>query len=308
MKTTAHAKEDAASTHVLAQFASLLRSGDVQAALALTETASENSAKPDVAAPEGAEADVVGRIASPPLDTLSFIERRQSGGGYNYWANVPAASSYAEECEIGGRLAEEFLTFIGKYHNNGNGALLGPIVIDMDKNGAGRGHKIGFMNTISKYAMGAAYLLHAENHAPEHPWNKCRRLGRELAEALESTGEQQFAYIAPKGSGTPTLLFGHLDYHPSRETLNATPDIRGTPQQGQDFSELFYELINLAELAEATLDILREMDYTHGDGSRNAELDRVVALQRVLCTNLGRLRESAEVLDGPKTWVPASSA
>ncbi|MBY3301490.1 hypothetical protein HFO04_01530 [Rhizobium laguerreae] len=305
MTANAHAKEDAASTHVLAQLASLLRSGDVQAALALTETASANSANPAEAAPEGAEADVIGRIASPPLDTLSFIERRKSGGGYNYWANVPAASSYADECEIGGRLAEEFASFIGKYHNNGNGALLGSIVIDMEKNGAGRGHKIGFLNTINKYAMGAAYFLHADAQESEQPWTKCRRLGRELAEALESTGEQQFAYIAPKGSGTPTLLFGHLDYHPSTETCNATS---GAPEDGQDLSELFYELINLAELAAATLDILREMNYTRGDGSRNAELDRVVALQRVLCTNLGRLRESAEVLDGPRTWVPASIA
>ncbi|NNH67988.1 hypothetical protein [Rhizobium laguerreae] len=305
MTANAHAKEDAASTHVLAQLASLLRSGDVQAALALTEAASADGAILDEAAPEEAETDAVRRIASPPLNTLSFIERRKSGGGYNYWANVPAAGSYSEECETGGRLAEEFLTFIGKYHNNGNGALLGPIVIDMDKNGAGRGHKIGFLNTINKYAMGAAYFLHADAPETEHPWAKCRRLGRELAEALESAGEQQFAYIAPKGSGAPTLLFGHLDYHPSTETTNATS---GAAAEGQDFSELFYELINLAELAEATLDILREMDYTHSDGSRNAELDRVVALQRVLCTNLGRLRETAEVLDGPNTWVPGSSA
>ncbi|MBB4505990.1 hypothetical protein [Rhizobium leguminosarum] len=302
MTAIAKAKEDPASAHVLAQLASLLRSGDVQAALALTEAASANSAKPTEAAPEEAEIDAVGRIASPPLDTLSFIERRKSGGGYNYWANVPAAGSYSEECETGGRLAEEFLTFIGKYHNNGNGALLGPIVIDMDKNGAGRGHKIGFLNTINKYAMGAAYFLHADAQESEHPWAKCRRLGRELAEALESTGEQQFAYIAPKGSGAPTLLFGHLDYHPSTETTNATS---GAAEEGQDFSELFYELINLAQLAEATLDILREMDYTHGDGSRNAELDRVAALQRVLCTNLGRLRESAEILDGPTKWLAA---
>ncbi|MGO6875575.1 hypothetical protein ACCS85_27605 [Rhizobium ruizarguesonis] len=304
MKSTAHAKEDAVSTHVLAQLASLLRSGDVQAALALSEAALPNTVTPDEPAIENTEAVEVRRIVSPPLDTLSFIERRQSGGGYNYWANVPAASSYADECEIGGRLAEEFASFIGKYHNNGNGALLGSIVIDMEKNGAGRGHKIGFLNTINKYAMGAAYFLHADAQGSEHPWAKCRRLGRELAEALESTGEQQFAYIAPNGSGTPTLLFGHLDYHPSTKTLNATPDIRGT-EEGQDFSELFYELINLVELSEATLDILREMDYTHGDGSRNAELDRVVALQRVLCTNLGRLRESAEVLDGAKKWVAA---
>ncbi|MGR9412218.1 hypothetical protein [Rhizobium leguminosarum] len=302
MKTTAHAKEDAGSAHVLARLASLLRSGDVQAALALTEAASANSANPHEAAPEEAATDAVRRIVSPPLDTLSFIERRQSGGGYNYWANVPAASSYADECEIGGRLAEEFASFIGKYHNNGNGALLGSIVIDMEKNGAGRGHKIGFLNTINKYAMGAAYFLHADAQESEHPWAKCRRLGRELAEALESTGEQQFAYIASKGSGTPTLLFGHLDYHPSTETTNAAS---GAAEEGQDFSELFYELINLAELAEATFDILREMDYTHGDGSRNAELDRVAALQRVLCTNLARLRESAEILDGPTRWVAA---
>ncbi|MBB4255457.1 hypothetical protein [Rhizobium sp. BK008] len=303
MTANAHAKEDAASTHVLAQLASLLRSGDVQAALALTEATSAR-ATPDEAAPEDAEADVVGRIASPPLDTLSFVERRQSEGGYNYWANVPAASSYADECEIGGRLAEEFLTFIGKYHNNGNGALLGPIVIDMEKNGASRGHKISFLNTINKYAMGAAYLLHSNSDEPEQPWKKCRRLGLELAEALKSTGEEQFAYIAPEASGTPTVLFGHLDYHPSTKTLNATPDIRGT-EEGQDFSELFYELINLVELAEATLDILREMDYTRGDGSRNAELDRVVGLQRVLCTNLAKLRETAGIFDGPTRWVVA---
>ncbi|NEI66857.1 hypothetical protein [Rhizobium leguminosarum] len=305
MTANAHAQEHAASTHVLAQLASLLRSGDVQAALALTETASANSAKPDVAAPEGAEADVVGRIASPLLDTLSFIERRKSGGGYNYWANVPAASSYADECEIGGRLAEEFASFIGKYHNNGNGALLGSIVIDMEKNGAGRGHKIGFLNTINKYAMGAAYFLHADAQESEHPWAKCRRLGNELAEALKSTGEEQFAYIAPKGSGTPTVLFGHLDYHPSTDALTSTPRLSSEPEEGQDFSELFYELINLAELAEATLDILREMDYTHSDGSRNAELDRVVGLQRVLCSNLAKLRETAGIFDGPARWVAA---
>ena len=306
MTANAHAKEDAASTHVLAQLASLLRSGDVQAALALSEAALPNTVTPNEPAIEDTVAGEVRRIASPPLDTLSFIERRQSGGGYDYWANVPAASSYTGECEIGGRLAEEFIDFIGRYHNNGNGALLGSIVIDMEKNGASRGHKIGFLNTINKYAMGAGYLLHSNSDEPEHPWKKCRRLGRELAEALKSTGEEQFAYIAPKGSGTPTLLFGHLDYHPSTKTLNATPDIRGT-EEGRDFSELFYELINLVELAEATLDILREMDYTHGDGSRNAELDRVSGLLHVLCSNLGRLRESAAILDGPTMWVPARS-
>lgn len=303
MQETAYAKEDAAPAHVLARLASLLRSGDYQAALALSETALPGGVTPDEHASEGAEGDVVRRIPSPPMDTLSFVQRRTGGGGYNYWANVPVASSYSDECEIGGRLAEEFVGFIGKYHNNGNGALLGSIVIDMEKNGASRGHKVGFMNTINKYAMGAAYLLHSDDQQSEHPWAKCRRLGRELAEALKSTGEEQFAYVAPNGSATPTLLFGHLDYHPSKEIPNATPDHRGAPEEGQDLSELFYDLINLVELAEAASDILREMDYTHADGSRNTELDRVAALQRVLCTNLSRLRDAAEVLDGQITRV-----
>ncbi|MBB2678698.1 UNVERIFIED_ORG: hypothetical protein M2312_002201 [Rhizobium esperanzae] len=298
MKATAYAKEDAAPAHVLAQLASLLRNGDYQAALALSEATLPRSVTADEPTLKGAEADMVKRIPSPSLDALSFVERRPIGGGYNYWANVPAAASYTDECEIGGRLAEEFLGFIGKYHNNGNGALLGSIVVDMETNGASRGQKIGFMNTINKYAMGAAHLLHADHQVSEHPWAKCRRLGRELAEALKSTGEEQFAYVAAKGSAAPTLLFGHLDYHPSKEMPNASPDPRGAPEEGQDLSELFYELINLVELAEAASDILREMDYTHADGSRNSELDRVAALQRLLCTNLARLRDAAEVLDG----------
>jgi hypothetical protein len=303
MKATARAKEAAAPAHVLIQLASLLRSGDYQAALALSEAALPNSIAPEEPTLEDAEAHAVGRIVSPPVDTLSFVERRKSEGGYNYWANVPAAASYTEECEIGGRLADEFLAFVGEYHTNGNGSLLGSIAIDMEKNSASRGHKIGFMNRINKYAMGAAYLLNTDNHASEQPWSKCRRLGRELADALKATGEDQFALVTPAGANTPAVLFGHLDYSPAISSL--TPQLQRPADQPQDFSEMFYELINLVELAEATSDILGEMDYTHPDGRRNTDLDRIVALQRVLCANLGRLRNAAEVLDGPTTWVPA---
>ncbi|MBY5338726.1 hypothetical protein HFN08_00055 [Rhizobium leguminosarum] len=298
MTATVQTTDDAAPTHVLAEVASMLRSGDYQAALALSEAALLRGETPAETALDDAETDRAARIVSPSLDTLSFVERRAMGGGYNYWANVPPAASYTEECEIGHRLAEEFIKFIGAYHNYGNATLLGSIVIDMEKNGAARGNKIGFFNTINKYAMGGAYLKHATELKPERPWEKCRRLGRELAGALKATGEEQFAYVAPAESRSPTVFFGHLDYSPFGEA---------PLDQAQDFSAIFYDLVNLVELAEAALDILREMDYTRADGTRNTELDRVSGLQHILCSNLGRLRESAAILDGPTAWVPARS-
>ncbi|MBX5008743.1 hypothetical protein HJB67_01895 [Rhizobium lentis] len=300
MTATAQATDDSAPTNVLAQVASLLRSGDVQTALVLSEAALETEEGRGEPVLDDREVDAERRIVSPPLDTLSFIERRAMEGGYNYWANVPRGASYTKECEIGRRLAEEFIKFIGAYHNCGNATLLGSIVIDMENNGAGRGHKIGFLNTINKYAMGGAYLMHATRLEPEHPWQKCRRLGRELADALKETGEEQFAYVAPADSRSPAVVFGHLDYSPLMQRSEA----QKTSEQAQDFSQIFYDLINLVELADAALDILSEMDYTHADGSRNTELDRLVGLQRILCSSVANLRQTAEVFDGPK-WLTA---
>lgn len=99
------------------------------------------------------------KLKDPAVDTLSFVQRRKPrGSGYDYWANVPSRGSYGEDTTIGKDLAVEYLAFIGKYPTFGNGSLLGPIVLDMEENGATKGHKIGFLNTIGKYALVGAYL------------------------------------------------------------------------------------------------------------------------------------------------------
>jgi len=104
------------------------------------------------------EASAEKRIESPRLDTLSFIKRNFVAGGYNYWADIAPGASYSEDYATGERLAKEFVDFIGEYHNVGNACLLGSITMDMEANGATRGHKIGFMNTINKYAMAGGFV------------------------------------------------------------------------------------------------------------------------------------------------------
>ncbi|MDX3927657.1 MAG: hypothetical protein QHC90_17845 [Shinella sp.] len=75
------------------------------------------------------------------------------------------------------------------------------------------------------------------------------------------------------------------------------------PNNTLDPSDLFYQLLDLAELMQATYDILHEMEYVRPDGSRNEELDRVAALQRIACRDIKSLRDAAQVFDGPAEWV-----
>lgn len=70
-----------------------------------------------------------------------------------------------------------------------------------------------------------------------------------------------------------------------------------------DPSDIFYSLLDLAELMQATYDIINEMEYVRPDGSRNDDLDRVAALQRIACRDIKRLRDAAEIFDGPRRWV-----
>lgn len=100
---------------------------------------------------------------------LSFVSPRHVGGGFDYWS-VPAGHSYSEDCETGERLAEEFIGFITKASDAGSATLLGSIMLAMEENHAPRGHKIGFMNTINRYAMVGGYAdRHGVAKAPTAP-------------------------------------------------------------------------------------------------------------------------------------------
>ncbi|MBY2932712.1 hypothetical protein [Rhizobium leguminosarum] len=128
-------------------------------------------------------------LKAPPLHrALSFVKKNMEGGGYNHWAGVPATESYALDCGTGVALAEEFISFIGRYHTYGNGSLLGSIMIDMENNGATRGHKIGFMNTINKYAMAGGYLSRMPKELTGGPAKKAERRAAPLVdEAMPTT-------------------------------------------------------------------------------------------------------------------------
>lgn len=72
-------------------------------------------------------------------------------------------------------------------------------------------------------------------------------------------------------------------------------------------SDLFYALLDLAELMQATYDIVHDMGYSLPDGTRNEELDRVASLQRIACRDVKRLRDASEPFAGPAKWVPVSA-
>ena len=150
------------------------------------------------------------------LDSISFIKLIGKGRGYNYWADVSAGSGYGDDCATGERLAGEFIAFIAANPTNGNSSLLGSIMIDMSANGATKGHKIGFMNTINKYAMAGGYLAQMAAPADEEPWRKAKRLAKELSEtmALCDHGEWE-AYIWPD---VDRLRYGFMK-SPAEDTM-----------------------------------------------------------------------------------------
>jgi hypothetical protein len=75
------------------------------------------------------------------------------------------------------------------------------------------------------------------------------------------------------------------------------PDLKFNP------SVVFYDLGDLCELMGAIYDVLHEMDYVRPDGSRNQELDRVAALQRIAKSRVEMLVAATSAFDSPKQWV-----
>lgn len=156
-------------------------------------------------------------LKSPPLhEALSFIKKNSGkGGGCDYWAEVPTTNSYGADAEIGQRLAEEFIAFIGKYPNVGNGTLLGSVMLAMEAS-ATRGHKIGFMNTVNKYAMAGGYLSQlpqeeppeSKEQIPDPRPEAVLRLEGLLSEAatlLRANEDLQIAQVALNEHGIHTM-------------------------------------------------------------------------------------------------------
>ncbi|MBB3747415.1 hypothetical protein FHX10_006972 [Rhizobium sp. BK591] len=176
-----------------------------------------NKTGSDFGVPASAQADEASSlITSPALhEGLSFIRKNSGkGGGYDYWADVPTGGSYRPDTEIGQRLAEEFIAFIGKYHNVGNATLLGSIMLAMEAS-ATRGHKIGFMNTINKYAMAGGYVsqmpqdeVEPTKQTPDarpHAVIKLEGLLQEAAALLRENEDLKIAQVALNEHGIHTM-------------------------------------------------------------------------------------------------------
>ncbi|MBB2840180.1 UNVERIFIED_ORG: hypothetical protein GGE64_003947 [Rhizobium etli] len=156
-------------------------------------------------------------IKSPPLhEGLSFIKKkREDRGGYDYWADVPRSGNYSTDADLGRRLAEEFIAFIGRHHNVGNASLLGSIMLDMEA-GATRGHKVGFMNTVNRYAMAGGYLSQLPQEEPPESGRqthdprpeavlKLEGLLSEAAALLRANEDLQIAQVALNEHGIYTM-------------------------------------------------------------------------------------------------------
>lgn len=104
------------------------------------------------------------------ITELSFVTKHPSGkigGGLNYWTVEPTGD-YSKDCQKGRELAEEFLTYIGKYPTNGNASLLQCIVDSMiaarsdHPNHYGKfttGLEVAFLATINEFALVTAKFV-----------------------------------------------------------------------------------------------------------------------------------------------------
>src|SRR5664279_3650473 len=90
-------------------------------------------------------------------EALSFMQvRKKRGTGIDYWI-VESSGKYGVDCDKGGQLADEYLTYIGEYPTVGNATLLNCIVHEMiDRAKAGEpwtGIHVGFLRGVNDYAM-----------------------------------------------------------------------------------------------------------------------------------------------------------
>jgi hypothetical protein len=93
-------------------------------------------------------------------DSLSFMRvRKPKGTGIDYWLVSPTGN-YTDDCEVGRKLADEYLAYIGEHPTNGNTTLLTCIVREMiDRAIAGQkwsGTHVGFLAGVNRYAMAMA--------------------------------------------------------------------------------------------------------------------------------------------------------
>ncbi|MGO7561801.1 hypothetical protein ACC754_20480 [Rhizobium johnstonii] len=197
-----------------------------------------NKTDSDFGGPASAREDEASSLVTSPAlhEGLSFIRKNSGkGGGYEYWADVPTGGSYGPDTEIGQRLAEEFIAFIGKYHNAGNATLLGSIMLAMEAS-ATRGHKIGFMNTINRYAMAGGYLSQMPQDEVEptkptpdarpHAVIKLEGLLQEAAALLRENEDLKIAQVALNEHGVHTLykIPGFKKPDDLLDTINAYRD------------------------------------------------------------------------------------
>lgn len=109
------------------------------------------------------------KLEPPRVSALSFVtDAKNIGskrGGYCHW-HVNPTGNYTDDCELGAKLANEYLLFIGQWPTYGNRTLLTCIIrdiIDLAKAGSPwSGVHVGFLSNVNGYAMTAAHAIHAK--------------------------------------------------------------------------------------------------------------------------------------------------